>query len=80
MLPVIACPTVSNRQVVEFVLNLPYTVFFLPLVAVAGLGNLNASNAGLFFLGFVDALVTLMGLLYPVRLIYLRWLAKNHGG
>ena len=74
LLPVIDCPTVANRRVVEFVLNFPYAALFLPLFALAALAK---TKVWIFVLAVVDGAVILVALLYPLRLIYLKWLPKN---
>jgi hypothetical protein len=77
MLPMIECPTVPNRRVVEFMLNFPFVALFLPVFPLAPFAKM---NVWIVVLAIVDGAVIITGLLYPFRLVYLKWFAKNHGG
>jgi hypothetical protein len=69
----IDCPTVPARGMVEFVLNFPFVALFLPVFIFAPFAKM---NAWIIILAIADGAVILTGLLYPFRLVYLKWFAE----
>ena len=77
MLPMIECPTVPNRHVVEFLLNFPFVALFLPVFALSPFAKM---SVWIVVLAIIDGAVIITGLLCPIRLAYLKWFAQKHGG
>lgn len=73
IVPMIECPTVPNRSVVEIILKFPFVALFLPLFVFASSAKM---NVWIVVLAIVDGAVIFTGFLYPFRWVYLRWFAK----